>query len=268
MIRKPAVAGRFYPGEAGELRRMVQGFIAPSGNRRKAIGLVVPHAGYVYSGPVAGAVYSSIHLPARNIVLCPNHTGFGPPLSIMKSGSWQTPLGEMPIDEELSEALMAADPQLQDDMEAHRFEHATEVQLPFMQQCGPAGLRFVPLTIGTGSFDRLQKLGQAIAKVVEQVAPEALIIASSDMNHYESDAITRVKDRKAIDQILAMNPEGLFETVKREKISMCGYGPTVAMLTASKLLGAATAELVKYATSGEASLDFDYVVGYAGLLIS
>lgn len=268
MTRKPAVAGRFYPGDAAELRRMIQGFIAPSANPRKAIGLVVPHAGYVYSGHVAGAVYSSVQLPARNIVLCPNHTGFGRPLSIMKSGFWQTPLGEMPLDQELCEALVAADPDLQDDMEAHRFEHATEVQLPFMQQCGPETIRFVPVTIGTGSLDHLQGLGQAIAKAVQQVAPDALIIASSDMNHYESDAITRVKDRKAIDRILAIDPEGLFEVVRREKISMCGYGPTVAMLTASRLLGAAEAELVKYATSGEVSLDFDHVVGYAGIVIS
>ena len=268
MNRKPAVAGRFYPGEAGELQQMVKGFLSPSKNRRKATGLVVPHAGYVYSGHVAGAVYSCVQLPARNIVLCPNHTGFGTPLSIMKSGCWQTPLGELPVDEVLSEALMAADPDLQDDMEAHRFEHATEVQLPFMQQCGPGALRFVPVTIGTGSLAHLRGLGHAIAKVVQQVAPDALIISSTDMNHYESDAITRVKDRKAIDKILAMDPEGLFEVVKREKISMCGYGPTVAMLTASTLLGGAKAELVRYATSAEVSLDFDHVVGYAGIVIS
>jgi AmmeMemoRadiSam system protein B len=246
---------------------MVQSFVSPS-QPQKAIGLVVPHAGYVYSGHVAGAVYSRIQFHERNIVLCPNHTGFGPPLSIMKSGSWRTPLGEMPIDQEISEALMSADSDLQDDVEAHRFEHATEVQLPFLQQCGPAAGRFVPITIGTGNLQRLQELGRATAGVVQQAAPAALIIASSDMNHYESDAVTRVKDRKAIDQILAMDPEGLFDAVRRENISMCGYGPTVAMLTAAKILGATKAELVKYATSGDVSMDFDHVVGYAGFIIS
>jgi AmmeMemoRadiSam system protein B len=163
---------------------------------------------------------------------------------------------------------MAADPYLQDDIEAHRLEHAAEVQLPFMQECGPAGIRFVPITIGTGNLQRLQELGQAMATVIPRIAPEALIIASSDMNHYESDAPTRVKDRKAIDRVLAMDPEGLLNVVQRENISMCGYGPAVAMLTAAKLLGAAKAELVRYATSGDVSLDFDHVVGYAGMIIS
>jgi AmmeMemoRadiSam system protein B len=268
MIRKPAVAGRFYPAEVVELRGMVEGFVDSGDTRQKAVGLIVPHAGYIYSGRVAGAVYSKIRLPRRNVVLCPNHTGFGAPLSIIKSGSWETPLGEMQIDQELSDALLAEDPDLQNDIEAHRFEHATEVQLPFMQLCGASDLRFVPITVGTGSLDRLQALGEAMARVIPQVAPDALIIASSDMNHYESEATTRVKDRKAIDRVLAMDPKGLFDVVRRENISMCGYGPAVAMLTAAKLLGASKAELVKYATSGEVSLDFDHVVGYAGIIVS
>jgi MEMO1 family protein len=268
MIRQPAVSGRFYPAQPDELVRTVDTFLEPIQSRQKAIGLVVPHAGYVYSGHVAGAVYSRVDLPVRSIVLCPNHTGLGRPLSTMKSGSWRTPLGEMPVDEELSGALLVADSYLEEDTEAHRFEHATEVQLPFLQRCGAAGSRFVPITVGTDSLQRLQELGQAMAQVIPHTAPEALMIASSDMNHYESDAVTRVKDRKAIDRILALDPEGLFDVVRRENISMCGYGPTVAMLTAGKLMGASKAELVKYATSGDVSLDFDHVVGYAGIIVS
>jgi AmmeMemoRadiSam system protein B len=268
MMRKPAVSGRFYPSNPDELQKALEGFFEPIETPSKVIGLIVPHAGYVYSGHVAGAVYSRIKLPLRNIVLCPNHTGFGTPLSIMKSGAWETPLGPMQIDEELCVALMTADPYLQDDFEAHRFEHALEVQLPFMQHMGGSLVRFVPITIGTSNLERLQALGRAIAKVVHTVAQEALVVASSDMNHYESDAITRVKDRKAIDQILAMNPEGLYDVVRREKISMCGYGPAVSMMTAAKILGASKAELVKYATSGDVSLDFDRVVGYAGITVS
>ena len=268
MIRKSAVSGRFYPANPDELRNVLDGFFWPIQPRSKAIGVVVPHAGYIYSGHVAGAVYSRIELPLRNIVLCPNHTGLGTPLSIMKSGSWQTPLGQMQIDEELSSELMKADPSLEADIAAHQFEHAIEVQLPFMQQMARSSVRFVPITLGTSHLERLQALGHSIAKVVQAVAPDALIIASSDMNHYESDAITRVKDHKAIDQILALNPEGLHEVVRRENISMCGYGPTVAMLTAAKTLGASKAELVKYATSGDVSLDFDHVVGYAGITVS
>jgi AmmeMemoRadiSam system protein B len=268
MIRQPAVSGRFYPAQPDELVRTVQTFLEPVETRQKALGLVVPHAGYVYSGHVAGAVYSRVILPARSIVLCPNHTGLGTPLSTMKSGSWRTPLGEVQIDEELSSALLSADPYLQDDTAAHKFEHATEVQLPFLQHCGVTDSRFVPITVGTGSLQRLQELGDAMAQVIRQIAPDALIIASSDMNHYESDAVTRIKDHKAVDQILAMAPEGLFDVVLRENISMCGYGPTVAMLTAANLLGASKAELVRYATSGDVSLDFDHVVGYAGIIVS
>lgn len=268
MIRKPAVAGRFYPADCDQLKRSVDGFLDSAQTRVKAIGLVVPHAGYMYSGHVAGAVYSRVELPPRTVVLCPNHTGLGRPLSIMKSGAWMTPLGLVQIDAELCAALMDADPNLQDDIEAHRFEHALEVQLPFMQQIAGAELRFAPITVGTSNLDKLWSLGNAIAKIIQAVAPDALIAASSDMNHYESDAITRVKDRKAIDEILAMNAEGLYEVVRRENISMCGYAPTVSMLTAAKILGAKKAELVKYATSADVSMDFDRVVGYAGIVIS
>jgi AmmeMemoRadiSam system protein B len=268
MIRKPAVSGRFYPSNPTELERAIEGFLAPPVPRSKAIGAIVPHAGYMYSGHVAGAVYARIELPSRNIVLCPNHTGLGVPMSIMRSGAWQTPFGEMQIDEELCAALMDADPELRDDIQAHRFEHALEVQLPFMQQIGGTSVRFVPITIGTGALESLLLLGRAIAGVIQRIAPEALIIASSDMNHYETDSITRVKDRKAIDQILARAPEGLYEVIHREEITMCGYGPAVSMLTAANLLGASKAELVKYATSGDVSLDFEHVVGYAGVMVS
>jgi AmmeMemoRadiSam system protein B len=162
---------------------------------------------------------------------------------------------------------MDEDHNLEEDTSAHRFEHAVEVQVPFMQHIGGASVRFVPITIGTSRFQHLEELGRAIAKVVQKIAPGILIIASSDMNHYESDAVTRIKDRKAVDQVLAMNPRGLYDVVQRERISMCGYGPTVSMLTATKLLGAKKAELVKYATSGDVSLDFDHVVGYAGIVV-
>ncbi len=267
MLRRPAVAGRFYPSEPQKLLHDVSAYLKPDAEHSNAIGILVPHAGYMYSGPVAGAVYARIEVPSRNIILCPNHTGLGAPVSIMKSGEWETPLGLMQIDTELCEALLAADPYLQDDMAAHRMEHALEVQIPFLQ-CASPGASFAPITIGTGHWHKLESLGRAIAEVVRNSAKKTLIIASSDMNHYESDAVTRVKDRKAIDQVLALDPKGLFEVVRRENISMCGYGPAVAMLTAAKALGATRGELARYATSAEVSQDFDYVVGYAGIIIS
>ena len=268
-VRQPAVAGRFYPDTREELVRSIDEFLEPAKHQRiKALGIIAPHAGYVYSGHVAGAVYTRVDLPQRNIVLCPNHTGLGTPLSIMKNGAWRTPLGDMQIDQELSDALMNQDRDLEEDNAAHRFEHAVEVQLPFMQHIGGADVQFVPITIGTSDFGSLEKLGRAMAKVIQERYRGTLIIASSDMNHYESDAITRVKDRKAIDQVIAMNPRGLYDVVRQESISMCGYGPAVAMLTAAKLLGAQQAELLKYATSADVSLDFDRVVGYAGIVVA
>jgi MEMO1 family protein len=267
-IRKPAVAGRFYPARPAELTSALEAFVQPVNDPATAIGIIVPHAGYMYSGHVAGAVYSEVKLPQRNIVLCPNHTGRGVPLSIMRSGQWETPLGNMQIDEELCAALMESDPALENDTAAHQFEHALEVQLPFMHHVAGPDVTFVPITVGTNSWSDLSELGHAMAAVVQKVAPEALIIASSDMNHYESDAITRIKDRKAIDQILELDALGLYEVVDREDISMCGYGPATAMLTAARILHASKANLVKYATSADVSGDFDRVVGYAGMVIA
>ena len=267
MIRQPAVAGRFYPANPEELSEMIREFLNDSATKTPAIGIVAPHAGYIYSGHVAGAVYSIVDVPRRCIVMCPNHTGYGPPLSIMKSGAWTTPFGQVAVDEPLSTALMRLDPMLEHDLDAHRYEHAAEVHLPFLQQIVGTNVSFVPITVGTGSWAELEALGEAIAATVRASADPVLIVASSDLNHYESDSITRVKDRKAIDKMLELDPRGLLETVRREKISMCGYGPSAAMIVAAKRLGATTAELVKYATSAETSGDFARVVGYAGIVV-
>lgn len=265
-VRKPAVAGKFYPGSATELRGDVETYLSSAAEKVRALGAVIPHAGYMYSGPVAGAVYARLDLPKRFVILCPNHTGFGEPLAVMSRGTWATPLGNAQIDEELAEELKQVFPLIKEDEDAHRGEHALEVQLPFLQVLQPE-FRFVPITVGTGQFEVLKALGVSIARVLKDIANDAMIIASSDMNHYESDDVTRVKDRRAIDQVLALDPRALYDTVREHNISMCGYGPTVAMLTAAKLLGAKEAELVKYATSGDISGDRDWVVGYAGMLV-
>jgi MEMO1 family protein len=264
-VRQPAVAGTFYPGDAGVLRRDLGSYL-PDGAKTRALGCVVPHAGYMYSGHVAGAVYARVELPRRFVILCPNHTGMGEPLAIMTSGAWATPLGEASIDTGLARKLKAALPYFEEDAEAHRAEHSLEVQLPFLQGL-LADFTFVPVCVGVGQLAVLQALGQAIATVLRD-EEGVLVVASSDMNHYESDAITREKDEKAIARVLALDAAGLHETVRRERISMCGYGPTVAMLTATKLLGAQRAELVKYATSADVSGDRATCVGYAGIVIS
>ena len=215
---------------------------------------------------VAGAVYRRLELPRRLVILCPNHTGMGEPLAIMSEGAWQTPLGDAAIDEVLAKELKARMPLLAEDQEAHRFEHALEVQLPFLQVLDP-GFQFVPIMVGTSNFEVLSALGVVIASVATEAGGPVLVIASSDMNHYESDDITRVKDRLAIDKILALDARGLYETVHHDNISMCGYGPTVVMLTAAKKLGAKQAELIRYATSGDVSGERDMVVGYAGIAV-
>jgi hypothetical protein len=266
-IRPPAVAGRFYPGHSEELLREVRQFAPPSQAARiSAIGCVAPHAGYIYSGHVAGAVYSQLEIPENCIVLCPNHTGRGVPLSIMASTTWQTPLGEVAASTDLASQLLRRFPALEEDSAAHRAEHAIEVQLPFLQ-AQQKNLHIVPIAIGTSDFEALRGLGEALADVIGASDENILIVASSDMNHYESDAITRVKDHKAIERVLALDARGLWEVVMNEDISMCGFGPTVAMLTAAKILGATTATLIRYATSGDVSGDRDRVVGYAGIIV-
>jgi MEMO1 family protein len=265
-IRQAAVAGSFYPLDADVLRAEVQSYTRANRMPVPALGCVVPHAGYVYSGHVAGAVYALLHLPQRCLVLCPNHTGRGRPLSIMSQGSWRTPLGAASLDTPVAEALKRDFPLLEEDQEAHRSEHAVEVQLPFLQVLQPS-LTFVPIALGTRQFDVLAALGSSIARVIAAQNAPVMIIASSDMNHYENDRITREKDRKALDRVLALDPQGLFDVVIRENITMCGYGPAVVMLTAAQQLGATGAQLVRYATSGDISGDRDRVVGYAGVIV-
>ncbi len=270
LLRRPAVAGRFYPGNPDDLRAEAQAYLAQlkSNNQAavQAIGCIAPHAGYVYSGHVAGAVFARLEIPERCVVLCPNHTGMGRALAILSEGAWETPLGEVPVDEELAGALKRQFPALHEDAAAHRAEHAIEVELPFLQLRQPK-LQIVPIALGTGQFEVLEALGVALAEVVAAQAAAVLIVASSDMNHYESDAVTRVKDHRAIERILTLDPRGLFDVVTQQNISMCGFGPAVVMLTAARQLGAKSAELVKYATSGDISGDRNAVVGYAGVVV-
>jgi hypothetical protein len=269
-VREAAVAGQFYPQSRTELLHEVQGFLGhgdKAGKRVRAFGVIAPHAGYVYSGAVAGAVYAHIEVPRKVIVLCPNHTGMGEPLAITSAGSFRTPLGDAQIDQTLAEALKKGFPLLHEDAAAQISEHAVEVQLPFLQAVR-GDLAFVPITVGTGQFEVLTALGVVLAKVIAECGEPVLMVASSDMNHYEEDAETRVKDALAIEQVLGLQPKGLFQTVRGQNISMCGYGPAVAMLTAALRLGASSAELVKYATSGDVSGDRAHVVGYAGIAIT
>jgi MEMO1 family protein len=267
VLRPPAVAGRFYPADPAELSRDITAFTPPSEESpRRAIACVVPHAGYRYSGHVAGAVYAHLKLPRRCLLLGPRHFPRGKAQAIVSEGAWQTPLGCAEIDSELAQELVRADPGLCEDDVAHQIEHALEVQLPFLQFLS-SDFRFVPIALGTGEYFQFESLGRAMAEVLRKQTDSVLMIASSDMNHYESDEITRRKDGLALERVLQLDARGLFDVVRREGITMCGFGPVVSVLTAARLLGASRATLVRYATSGDINGDRDEVVGYAGVIV-
>ena len=266
MSRKPVVAGQFYPGSASELKAKIELLIDKKAKKQDVIGLVSPHAGYVYSGPVAGAVISRIKFKDTFIIIGPNHTGRGKPLSIMTQGDWKTPLGKVEIDSELAGQILADSSHLQEDDAAHQYEHSIEVQLPFLQYFKP-DIRIVPIMLAYASGDVYKEIGREIAKAVKELKREVVIIASSDMTHYESQELAQKKDIQAIDAILELNEDELLRRVEELQISMCGYAPAVTLISAAKALGAKTAALVKYQTSGDVTGDYASVVGYAGIII-
>lgn len=263
MDREPAVAGRFYSGDPARLARDVAEMLGPPVSAGPALGVLVPHAGYVYSGGVAGATYARVEVPERAVVLCPNHTGFGARVSLWPDGGWNTPLGRVPVDPELTQALRSC-PLVQDDRAAHRHEHALEVQLPFLRARRPEVV-IAALCLGPLSVEEALELGEAVADAVR--AHSALLVASSDMSHYVSAEEAREKDQRALDRLLALDARGLHDTVRREDISMCGVVPATVMLAAARSLGARSAELVRYANSGDVTGDRDSVVGYAGAIV-
>jgi hypothetical protein len=266
MLRLPAVAGKFYPDGPRELSQQIKNFVAPQTDQPKVScrACLVPHAGYLYSAHVAGAVYARINIPSRVIVLGVRHFPYGEEAAIISSGAWRTPLGDLPVKSNLAAKISRACPLLQEDSVAHEREHSLEVQLPFLQVLN-SGCSFVPIALGTIDFEELVSIGEGLGKILSS-EPDVLLLTTSDFNHYEDDATTRKKDRLAIEKILQFDPRGLFEVCRKKNISMCGLGPAVAMLTAMRQVGATAAELVKYATSADVSGDTSTVVGYAGLL--
>lgn len=267
MKRKPAVAGQFYAGTSSGLSREVQRYIDITASKEKAIGIVSPHAGLIYSGAVAGMLYSRIEFPHTFILIGPNHTGIGKPVSIMSDGQWSIPTGTLKIDKPLAEKILNSSEKVEEDEDAHLREHSLEVQLPFIVHLSEE-VKIVPITMMTDSLELCRHIGEVMAKAVKETEYPVTIIASSDMSHYEEDSVARSKDKTAIDRIIALDPEGLYETVTKNNISMCGFIPVTAMLYAAKQLGASGSSLVKYMTSGEISGDYGYVVGYAGILIN
>lgn len=265
-VRPPAVAGKFYPANEQDLLREVRSHIDESQDKIPVIGVVSPHAGFKYSGSVAGAVYSRIEIPETVILLGPNHTRKGAPVSIMNSGHWKTPMGEVAIDEELALAIQDACPDIENRPDAHEQEHALETQLPFLQYF-KKDFKIVPFCISRLDPADCSVVAQALLMAIKETGRKVLLVASSDMTHFESHEAATEKDLKAIEQILDMNPLGLYNTVRGNGITMCGVLPATVMLEVAGELGAGQSELVRYSTSGEVNGDMDWVVGYAGMIV-
>jgi AmmeMemoRadiSam system protein B len=266
-IREPVYAGQFYPGHPGDLRKAVQSFLQSPKALLEAKGILVPHAGYIYSGAVAGRVFSSVKLPKRFILLGPNHTGLGAGLALSPSTGWRTPLGTVPVDAELNLKLLKACPRLQEDPSAHRNEHCLEVQIPFLQVLQPDS-SFSAICVRTADFTALESLGHAMAQVIRAEPDAILLIASSDMTHYEDADAAADKDRLAIDRMLELDPGGLYKVILENDITMCGFAPAIAVLVAAADLGASSGALIQYTHSGVVSGDYHRVVAYAGIALS
>jgi AmmeMemoRadiSam system protein B len=265
MIRNPYVAGYFYPGTAAELKLTIAGLVGRNAPREDVIGLLVPHAGYQYSGPVTGATISRVKFKDTFIIIGPSHSGLGKPFSVMVRGTWQTPLGAVEIDAALAEKMVSVSRYLEADEEAHRQEHAVEVQLPFLQYFRP-DVRIVPVILAGGDANVYPEIGRDIVRAVKELQKEVVIMASGDMTHYEPGAVAKEKDMYAVEAMLALDVPELTRRYKSRHISMCAYPPVACVITAVKELGATGAELVKYQTSGDVTGDTSEVVGYAGVI--
>jgi AmmeMemoRadiSam system protein B len=278
-LRRPAVAGSFYEGDSKSLNKQIEncflhklgpGEIPPVNQKRQnnIVGLVSPHAGYMYSGPVAANGFNKIALggkPDTIIILGPNHRGFGENISIMAEGKWKTPLGELEIDTEMAEEILKNSKIIKNDKKAHQFEHSIEVQLPFIQYIFSNDIKFVPICMTRQDIDTDIEIAQSICS--SAVDKNILIIASSDFTHYETQEYAENVDKQAINAILEFNPKKLYDMIYHQNITMCGPGPITVMLIVCETLSAKKAELLKYATSGDISGMYDQVVGYASIII-
>ncbi len=269
-VRQPAVAGQFYPGQPAQLVAAVRELLAGAhAEPRSAVAAMAPHAGYVYSGRTAAAVFAGLEVPRRCIVLAPNHTGMGDAAqggSVYAVGSFVTPAGDVPVDDTTAAALLAQCELLEDDPAAHAQEHAVEVELPFLLARQPQ-LMIVPIVLGWTDWPRTRRLGEALAEVVRASAEPVLLLASSDMNHYESAAVAAEKDHLALAEVERLDGERLLDVTRRHRVSMCGRVPAAAVLHAARLLGSERGEVMHYSHSGQVTGDDRSVVSYAGVIV-
>ncbi|WP_419174933.1 AmmeMemoRadiSam system protein B [Desulfosediminicola sp.] len=268
MIRQPIVAGRFYPGSRSQLSGMVDDLLLSAPDREKytAIAAVSPHAGYIYSGSVAAETLKAIEIPETVIILGLNHHGTGDRAALSRS-VWDMPMGRVPVDDQLADLLVGPGSPITNDEAAHGPEHSVEVQIPFLQALQP-NLKIVPIVLSHFSYELCTRVAETLVEAIQAVDKKVLIVASSDMSHYESRQQASAKDKLALQQIEDLNPLGLYNTVHSNNITMCGIIPVTVALIASKKLGATGAKVLRYTDSGAVSGDTESVVGYAGIVIS
>lgn len=267
VVRRPAVSGYFYPADAEELRRQVDGVLRADASPAAAQAVVVPHGSLRHAGRIAGAALARVAIPRRCIIIGPSHTGHGLSWSVMMHGAYRTPLGEVPIDAACMTALRARCPFLEPDRSAQAGEHAIEVLLPFLQRCAPADLAIAPLIAASEHFEECHRLAEALAQVVRMQEEPVLLIASTDLSHYEPRERAAAQDHALIEAIRSLDTDRLLGLVRDQGIRMCGVGATICVLEAAKALGARRGTLAAYGTSAEAGGDPDSVIGYAGICI-
>lgn len=267
MIRQPAVSGQFYPAVRSELLSQVDSMLVGQQHVREARAIIVPHAGYIYSGRIAGQVFAETRIPNRILMIGPNHHGRGADISLSAADAWKTPLGDVPVDESLRRKLIESVPGVTADDDAHEFEHSLEVMLPFLQ-VRREDISIVPIALGRLGFEDCRRLGDGIAEVLTDLEDDVLLLASSDMNHFSSADVNKKLDEMAIAAMTDYDLEQLYEVVTRNRISMCGVLPVLTVMQAARTMGAAKCELIGYAHSGLVNGDNSSVVGYAGLTIT
>ncbi len=267
-LRRPYVAGQFYPDDALELKSMIAAWLAPEVSKKNCLGCILPHAGYAYSGKVAADTVAQIEIKDSLVLFGPNHTGQGKDFSLMAQGTWQTPLGNIEIDRQLAELFLAKSKYLQKDCRAHAQEHSLEVQLPILQYFRQ-DFKIVPIIFSSVDLFELKQVAEELAAVViaHDLKSSIMFIASSDLTHYEPQSSAEFKDALAIRAILDLDEQKLHQAVEESQISMCGFAPIAVLIMTAKLLGAKQGELIKYQTSGQTSGDRSSVVGYAGITI-
>lgn len=265
-IRKPAVAGHFYPGDRNRLLKTIERLIDTGIEKQDAKSVIAPHAAYMYSGRVAGMVFSRIEIPEKVILLGPDHRSYGSNAFIMTEGVWEMPLGDVNIDNELAEDIVKGSDILCPNAFAHNMEHSLEVQIPFLQYFQPH-FSIVPIILSGDSLSLSESVANGIVSGIKEQNEKILIIASTDLTHYQTQSIANEQDNRIIEKIIALDPKGLLELVTEDGLSMCGYLPVTTAILATKLLGAKSVKLVKYMTSGDVSGELSHVVGYAGMII-